>query len=410
MRTTTLLTVAGAYLAAEATAALLVRRLRPTFPWLVSAHDEAPDIPPELVDKHVARSFDPELGWCRRPDERGTEATDGGTTSYRLDGRARRHNPGFADEPARVAAFGDSFTFCRLVDDDGTWPHLLSRRLGVNVANYGVGNYGLDQALLRLERELPTLEADVVVMGVVPETIARVHSYWKHFFEYGNVLAFKPRFTLDAHGLTLHPSPIRRPGDYATYRERLPEIIGLDPFHAAKFRRDVLGFPYLPKLVRRARRHLPVLGHLLAGVGGDPARREAAVRAAFGAVLRDNARWTRRLHADPAARRLLGALVERFAATCRAAGKEPVLLVIPQLVDLERADGGTAHERTFAELRATLPVVDLTPRFRAAPDRAGLYSYGRLGPHCGPRGNALVAEALRPVVADLLRRPAASRP
>jgi hypothetical protein len=49
------------------------------------------------------------------------------------------------------------------------------------VGNYRVGNYGLDQSLLRLERELPQLEAEVVVMGVVPETVVRVQSYWKHF-------------------------------------------------------------------------------------------------------------------------------------------------------------------------------------------------------------------------------------
>jgi hypothetical protein len=397
-----LFVAAAAYLVAELGVRALVRRLRPTFPWLVSPRDIAPEIPAPLVDRHVAKSFDPVLGWCRRPGERGTEATDGGATHYAVDEHGRRHNPGFNGEPARVACFGDSFTFCRLVNDDQTWPHQLSRLLGVNVANYGVGNYGLDQALLRLERELPTLEARVVIMSMVPETIARVHSYWKHYFEYGNVLAFKPRFTVDTDGLTLHPSAVQTPGDYTTYRTRLPEIIRLDHFYAAKFRRDMLCFPYLPRLLRRVRRHLPLLAHLLSGVGRGPEHRERAVRAAFNVVLRDNARWTARLYADPQARRLLGALVERFATVCRAAGKQPVLLVIPQLVDLERRDGGTAHADLVAEIRATLPVVDVTECFRRDQRRQALFSHGRLGPHCSPRGNAVVADALRPVVTSLL--------
>jgi hypothetical protein len=260
----------------------------------------------------------------------------------------------------------------------------------------------LDQALLRLERELPTLEAEVVVLGVVPETIARVHSYWKHYFEYGNVLAFKPRFTLEDGSLVLHPSAIRVPADYATYRDRLPEIDRLDHFRTRKFQRDALDFPYLPKLARRARRHLPVLAHLLAATGRGPERRERARRAAFGVVLRDNARWTARLYADPDARRLLGALVERFAAVCRAAGKHPVLLVVPQPADLERRDGGTVHEGLFTELAATLPVVDVTERFRRDPRWRTSFTHGPLGPHCGPRGNAVITEALRPVVAPLL--------
>ena len=41
-------------------------------------------------------------------------------------------------------------------------------------------------------------------MCVVPETIARIHSYWRHYFEYGNTLAFKPRFAIEKDGLKLY--------------------------------------------------------------------------------------------------------------------------------------------------------------------------------------------------------------
>ncbi|WP_434445382.1 SGNH/GDSL hydrolase family protein [Lentzea sp. E54] len=375
-----------AVVAVELGLAVLIRRLRHGFPWLLSPADVAPEIPAALVERH--RSFDADLGWCRRPGERGTELTDRGETRYEVDGLGRRHNPGFAGLPAAVACFGDSYVFCRLVNDDETWPHQLSRLLGTNAANYGVGNYGLDQALLRLERELPGLEADVVVMGVVPETIARVHSYWKHYFEYGNVLAFKPRFTLESGTLVAHPPAVTSPDDYQTYREQLPHIIALDPFYHAKFRRDLLAFPYLPRLLLRARRHFPVLAHLVRGRPRD----------AFDEVLRDNARWTARLYADHGACELLGALVERFAAVCRAAGKHPVLLIVPQPADLDR-DGGTAHRHMTTRLATRLPVVDVTDRFRREPD---LFVHGKLGPHCGPRGNAVIASELRPVVEPLL--------
>ena len=330
--------------------------------------------------------------------EHGTEQTGAGETTFTLDAQGRRRNPGFEDAVAEVACFGDSFVFCRLVNDDQTWPHHLSRRLGVHVANYGVGNYGLDQALLRLERQIESLDARVVIMGVVPETIARVQSYWKHYFEYGNTLAFKPRFTLGPEGLRYHPSAIRHPSDYACYQARLPEIQRLDGFYRRKFRRDLLCFPYLPRLARRWRRHLPVLGHLALGaLRRDP---EAAFQLAFQAVMRDNARLAARLYADPEALRLLRALVERFATTCHAAGKEPLLLVIPQLVDLEH--DGAGYQAAFAALRDVVPVVDVTPQFRRSADPGRLFSYGRLGPHPGDRGNALIADALEPRVTSLL--------
>jgi hypothetical protein len=402
----------AAYLAGELVTAVAVRRLRRGFPWLISTRDLAPEIPVPVVARHVAKSFDPELGWCRRPGEQGTDFTEAGLARYTVDANGRRSNPGFDAEPARVACFGDSFTFCRLVDDDQTWPHRLSELLGVNVANYGVGNYGLDQALLRLERELPALEADVVVMGVVPETIARVHSYWKHYFEYGNVLAFKPRFTLGSEGLRLHPCAVRTPEDYTTYRDRLAEINALDRFYTEKFRRDLLCFPYLPKLARRPRRHLAILANLVTGALRKPRHREPAVQAAFRTVMRDNAGWTARLFADASAVRLLQALLRRFAEVCREAGKHPVLVVIPQPMDLERRDRGTVHERAFTESGARLPVIDLTRRFRNDRRRRDLFAYGKLGPHCSPRGNAAVADALFPVVSACLdrREPIEARP
>jgi hypothetical protein len=377
--------------AAELAAAALVHGHRRRFPWLITKADCHPLLDPELVAAHAARSYDPELGWCRRPGETATEITETGPTRYSVDAAGRRTNPGFEDQrSAPIACFGDSFTFCRLVDDDHTWPHHLSRLTGVNVANYGVGNYGLDQALLRLERELPGLDADLVVMGVVPETIARIHSMWKHYFEYGNALAFKPRFQLTPDGLVLHPSVIVCPQDFGNYSLHLPHVQSLDPFYQRKFRRDLLAFPYLPRLLWRGRRHLPILFHL--SLGALRGRRDHGFRKAFAVVTRENRRLASRLYQEAGARALLTALIERFADTCTAAGKQAALVILPQPGDLTQVPA--VHENFFAALAPILPVIDLTADFRDHPDPAGLYAYGKLGPHPSDHGNRLIAEVL----------------
>ena len=55
----------------------------------------------------------------------------------------------------------------------------------MNIRNYGVGNFGVDQAILKYINLPNNNEADHIILSFVPETILRVHSYWKHYIEFG---------------------------------------------------------------------------------------------------------------------------------------------------------------------------------------------------------------------------------
>ena len=121
----------------------------------------------------------------------------------------------------KIACFGDSYTFCRQVEDHETWQYYLSNKLNNKVLNFGVGNYGVDQALLRYERtELP-VSVKVVMLGFVPETICRIHSFWKHYLEFGNTFAFKPRFSVEKEGLKFHPNIMQTREDFFSIEEKL---------------------------------------------------------------------------------------------------------------------------------------------------------------------------------------------
>lgn len=393
------LVAAAALGGAELALALGVRALRKEFQWLIVPADEAPEIPPEVIDSYARQSFDPELGWVRQPSSAGRDVTEGGPVTFHIDEQGRRCNPGFAGRPSDVAVFGDSYAFCRLTADDQTFPHRLSSLLDTNVLNFGVGNYGLDQALLRLERELPGLGGRFVVMAVVPETMARIHSSWKHYFEYGNTLAFKPRFVLEGERLVHVPSAVRRAADLASYRRELERIRALDPFYRSKFRRDVFRAPHLWHLARRLPRHGPILLHLLRGrLTGD---RAAARRRAFAVIMKENTRAAARLYVRPECRALLRAQVERFAAACRRARRTPLLVVLPQPIDLEWIERhGDYYGPFWASLGESCPILDLTRRFLDHPRRADLYVGGALGPHVSAEGNRMIAEIVARWIAD----------
>ena len=80
---------------------------------------------------------------------------------------------------------------------------MIEDKLRSNVHNYGVGNYGLDQSFLKYLKLKKKVKGKIVIFNFVPETIARINSYWKHYREFGNVMAFKPIYILQKNTLKI---------------------------------------------------------------------------------------------------------------------------------------------------------------------------------------------------------------
>lgn len=361
-------------------------------PWILLPRDLNPPIDPAGLERFLEHGWDPELGWIRKPDTSHEETGKGGApTRYRIDPQGSRVDPAFPDGPRAAMAYGDSYAFCRQVNDDQTWPHFLGGRLGGRVENRGVGNYGLDQALRRCEREKES--ASLIVMCVVPETISRVLGRWKHFSEYGNTFAFKPRYALDAEGsLTFLSNPAPTPEDFRRIPEMLADLQRTDPFYEMKFRPDLLSFPFVWALWRSRRRNLPLLAAALAD-------RVAGGSRAFMQVMRRNLSLASNLYRDPDSLALMTAIARRFSDVAAAQGGRPVLVMIPQLLDLERLRAGDTYYRPFLErASAFMTVVDAGPMLATAEDDAALYIEDGYGGHLSEQGNRMIAD----LVADRL--------
>jgi len=110
----------------------------------------------------------------------------------RTDGKARR-----------IAVYGDSFIAGEFADDSLTFVRMLERDLSARapteVVNAGVTGYGPDQEYLRMQRDLPRLAPQVVVMAVFADN------------DLGDLVRdrlFRLRAdsALEAHRVTLHPT------------------------------------------------------------------------------------------------------------------------------------------------------------------------------------------------------------
>src|SRR5690606_27800481 len=143
--------------------------------------------------------FDPELGWTApRGSRHGDDVYD--TNGARV-GRApiaHERTPGMR----RIVAIGCSFTEGAEVAAHESWPARLELAdPSLEVANLGVGAYGLDQALLRGRRDGRALAADAVWLGWLPSASPRLVTLYRPAQRHwGQLVAFKPRFVPGASG------------------------------------------------------------------------------------------------------------------------------------------------------------------------------------------------------------------
>lgn len=141
-------------------------------------------------DDYVAHR-DPVLGWPS-PEDFGAE---------KFDASGSRWVPAYPDPgDACVSLYGDSFTYGEGVAHEDSWANRLSELLGCRVANYGVGGYGTDQALLRFEQNRAD-EADLVVLGHLSENILRNVNRVRGMLYPSSPWGFKPRFLVDEAGM-----------------------------------------------------------------------------------------------------------------------------------------------------------------------------------------------------------------
>ena len=318
-------------------------------------------------------TFDAELGWCHRPD------TDVGEDRYDWAGARIGVAPLEREKRAdrrRIVAIGESFTYGAEVAAAETWVAGVDRaRDDLEIANLGVGGYGPDQALLRLERDGFALAPDEVWLGLVPGTAIRATTLYvpalRHWF--GSV-AFKPRFQLDPQGaLELVHNP-------ATTPQTLCDLLASQArFLAALRGHDVW--------IDRAGEAYSVLGTRWWHHSG---------------LARLWVTWSERTDREPAPwfedpsselHRLVRAIVLRARDDCSAHHARFRLVLLPESGDLQfRRETGREYWRPLLdELRAAgVEVLDATPALASAGGDTAAALWAPLG-HYSAAGNEIVA-------------------
>jgi hypothetical protein len=147
----------------------------------------------------------PELGWTIKPNGYWQDLYRANSQGIRAD---RDYQPLPRNNAVRIATFGDSFTHGEEVKNGDTWEEQLNRLdHNLEVINFGVGGYGLDQAFLRYQKDGARYHPQLVFIGFMEENINRLVNVFRPFYTPGIPLT-KPRFMIQDNQLLLLPNPM----------------------------------------------------------------------------------------------------------------------------------------------------------------------------------------------------------
>ncbi len=317
------------------------------------------------------------LGWTVGPSRL---SRDGLYASSREGIRSPDPGNTYADRaPAcRIALLGDSFTFGLEVPFEDTWGAQLEQRLGqqVQVLNFGVDGYGVDQSYLRYQRDARPWYPDIVILGFINHDLYRSLAVYSFLSFPGWEFPFaKPRFVLSDDGILLANTPLPPPETIFASRSitDLPYLQYEPGYDSDQWQWRPLYHSYLARFVFS---RFPRARRADAGVPDD--------------VLIS----------------LNREIILSFIKLARTEGSTPLVVYFPSRGDFE---GEQSHlekrrekDRVLDELRnQRMEYVDLTSCLSRTPP-GELFIEGR--PHYSANGNRAVADCLIPVVTELLAR------
>ena len=375
------------FLLIEIALILLVIFLKKDFKWLINHSDELPKFDKKALKKFFNNSFDYELGWVRKPLSKGIEKEKNKIIQFKIDKYGSRKSV-LDPSKANIVSVGDSYTFCRQVEDYETWQNHLAKINGRAVLNYGVGNYGIDQAIIRLNKVYIPKGCKYAVLGFVPETISRIQSYWKHYLEFGNTFAFKPKFKLEKGSINLIPQYIDSFEKYSSLKSNLNYIKSNDRFYKDKFLKRKFKFPYTFVFVKNIKYYAYIFYNLLKF---KFLKKQEIFNQTFNEIVKQNLIDSQKLYLEKQSTDLLLSLINLFENICEKKKIIPVILVMPQLHDLKSTSMN--HSVFFSNLKSNSIVVDMSEIFKTKQIEK-LYIDDFYGGHLSSYANKLVSATL----------------
>jgi hypothetical protein len=306
--------------------------------------------------------YDETLGWTVGADRSGAN----GLYLSSVEGlRAARRGAVLAGPKTRprIAIVGDSFVFAERVAFEDSWGHLLEASSGgkFEVLNFGVGGYSIDQAYLRVKKDVVAWQPDVIILGFPLGDLYRTLTVYPFISSpHWGIPFSKPRIVLDGNALRILNVPTIDPR--VMFAQPSIENLPFLEYDAG----------YIPRRWRQSSfADLSYVKRLLLDTWADPGSEPGS-------------------HGDEELVRVNGAIFREFIRVADNNGAIPLIAYFPGRQEILRSNGEqTEGQRIMKEIG--VPFLDTTPCILEVGPDAG---YVPNDTHYSPAGNGAVAKCV----------------
>ena len=371
----------------------IIRKVRKNFPWFINKSDMYPTFDKGRFKFFLDNSFNKKLGWIRKYNSEGFDRIGLKKIKFKISREGYRSLTK-KKKKSLFATFGDSYVFARQVKDNETWQEQMSKNKSYNVLNYGVGNYGFDQGLLRYKNTKLNKNIKFVIIGFVPETICRIQSEWKHFIEFGNIHGFKPKFTLNKNKLILKANSLNKNTKFSQLKKIIKKIQSSDRFYKERFKSNMFVFPYTYSFLKNFKFNLSVLLYLFVNRMLFFFKNTGLVNEnLFSIVVKRNVEEAHKYYTDIYSKKLLNKIIINFKNLAKLRQHIPIIIIFPQLMDLKLKKTRKIYQYFYKEMAKEIHIIDLTS-FVLKQDLKKIYTNDKYGGHFSKFGNKVISKII----------------
>lgn len=337
-------------------------------------------------------NYNYDLGWDKKPNSINFDINNKKKIFYSIDKKGFRSSR-LNNKRNTISTFGDSYTFCRQVENSKTWQEILSNKRKKFIANYGVGNYGLDQSFLKYKKTLINKSVKIIIFGFVPETICRIQSCWKYYLEFGNLHGFKPFCRIRNKKLYFEKNVLKKKSQYENLERIIANTRKFDRFYKLKYNQYIFKYSYILCFIKNFLLNIRIFFILIKSSIKKGDFKNSFEKNTFPLIMENNIKMSHELYCENYSKNLLKKLIIKISNNVKNNSK-CYFVIFPQLFDL-KLKSRKHYQNFFEEIKINYNIIDLTNNFLSHKNYKKLFINDKYGGHLNYKGNLLVANILK---------------